>query len=296
MAGISAFRSEAARAAYCSVYDEALANSPISVSESDIETSFGRTHVLTAGDPSKPPLVALHGMSMGATSWLPLLPVLVDDHHVTMVDSIGQLNKSVATKSVASSAHVVGWLDETLRALSITEAAFVGFSMGSWIAAQYAMQYPARVERLAMLGPAGLVCKQHLGWTVHAMMTMGIRPTEARVGAFFDGMAMPASKARLRQLPWEPIARQFVVGSLSFKAAYNTVRPGLCNMQRLAEADMPVLVVVGADETLHDGPTMAALVGERLPRARVELVKNANHLVQVDQPEIVEGLLDDFLQ
>jgi pimeloyl-ACP methyl ester carboxylesterase len=157
------------------------------------------------------------------------------------------------------------------------------------------MQYPARVERLAMLGPAGLVCKQHLSWTVHAMMTMGIRRTEARVGAFFDGMAMPASKARLRQLPWEPIARQFVVGSLAFKVAYNTVRPGLCNMQRLAEADMPVLAVVGADETLHDGPTMAALVGERLPRAQVELVKNANHLVQIDQPEIVEGLLDDFL-
>ena len=67
MAGLSAFRSDEARAAYCQLYDAALATSPIPLTESDIETSFGRTHVLNAGDPSKPPLVALHGSSISST-------------------------------------------------------------------------------------------------------------------------------------------------------------------------------------------------------------------------------------
>ena len=79
MAGISAFRSDESRVAYWQLYDMALATSTIPVTESDIETSFGRTHVLQAGDPSKPPLVALHGSSISSTMWVPLLPVLTAD-------------------------------------------------------------------------------------------------------------------------------------------------------------------------------------------------------------------------
>ena len=52
MAGISAFRSDDARTAYWQLYDAALATSTIPVTESDAETSFGRTHLLHAGDPS----------------------------------------------------------------------------------------------------------------------------------------------------------------------------------------------------------------------------------------------------
>ena len=44
MAGMSAFRSDDARAAYCQLYDAVVAASTMPVTESDIETSFGRTH------------------------------------------------------------------------------------------------------------------------------------------------------------------------------------------------------------------------------------------------------------
>jgi hypothetical protein len=62
----SAFRSDEAQAEYCRLYDEAIALSPLPVEESDLPTSFGTTHVLTAGDPSKPSL-ALHALSMSST-------------------------------------------------------------------------------------------------------------------------------------------------------------------------------------------------------------------------------------
>ena len=162
MAGISAFRSDDARAAYCQLYDAAVAASTMPVTESDIETSFGRTHVLTAGDPSKPPLVAMHAGQLGSTSWLPLLPTLAAAHRVTMIDAIGQVSKSIATKPITEAAHLVAWLDETLRALGIDRAAMVGMSLGSWIATQYAVAFPDRVDRLALIGPVGLVSGLHL--------------------------------------------------------------------------------------------------------------------------------------
>jgi pimeloyl-ACP methyl ester carboxylesterase len=69
-----------------------------------------------------------------------------------------------------------------------------------------------------------------------------------------------------------------------------------CSVQRLAASEVPVLAIVGADETIHDGPMFAARLHERVPHAQVELVDGANHMIPVDQPEIVEGLLAEFLQ
>lgn len=54
MPALSAFRSDDARAAYLQLYDAVLACSAVSVTESDVETSYGRTHVLEAGDPPFP--------------------------------------------------------------------------------------------------------------------------------------------------------------------------------------------------------------------------------------------------
>lgn len=72
MAGLSGFRSDKARVAYWRLYDAALGAVPMPVTESDVETSFGRTQVLTAGDPSKLPLVAIHPLASSSTLRLPL--------------------------------------------------------------------------------------------------------------------------------------------------------------------------------------------------------------------------------
>src|SRR6185503_11432428 len=70
----------------------------------------------------KPPLVAMHGIQIASTSWLPLLPTLAAAHRVTMIDAIGQVSKSIATKPTTGAADVVAWLDETLHALGIDRA------------------------------------------------------------------------------------------------------------------------------------------------------------------------------
>ena len=124
----------------------------------------GRPTCWTAGDRTKPPLVALHGLSINSTMWLPLLQALTDTHHVRMLDRVGDLNKSRATAVVPNPSRVVDWLDQTLDALEIRRAALVGLSIGSWMSAHYAMARPNRVERVALLAPVGIVSLQHPKW------------------------------------------------------------------------------------------------------------------------------------
>lgn len=295
MAKISAFRSDDARAAYCDLYDAALADSSMLVTETDVETSFGRTHVLAAGDSSKPPLVAIHPLAVSSTFWLPLLPTFAANHSVTMIDAIGDVNKSVSRRPISRASHVVAWLDETLSALEIERAAMVAMSMGTWMATHYAMTYPDRVERLALIAPVGLVSGQRLGWMLSAYYANYLRPTETRLGTFISATATPVGRQRLRQDPWQPIIQQYVTGTVGFHKPIFSVRPTRCDLQRLASARFPVLVMVGREESLHDGPKMVDRFRRRLPHARIELVDEANHLIPVDQPQVVEKLLADFL-
>jgi pimeloyl-ACP methyl ester carboxylesterase len=157
----SGFRSVEAGAAYCRPYDEALAASAVPVEECDVETSYGVTHVLRAGDPADPPLVALHAKSFSSTMWLPLLPALVDGHYVNLIDAMGDVNKSVATQVLSSPRRVASWLEETTTALQIRRASIVAASVGTWMAVHYAMEHPERVDRLALICPAGIVSRQH---------------------------------------------------------------------------------------------------------------------------------------
>ena len=218
MAGISAFRSDEARAAYCQLYDAALATSTVPVTGSDIETSFGRTHVLNAGDPSKPPLVALHGSGISSTMWVPLLPTLAAAHSVTMIDAIGEPGKSIATKPITNITPIVEWLDETLRAVDIERSAIVAASRGTLIATHYTMTFPERVDRLALVGPVGIVSSVRLSKLVRALTTGGVRPTERRVQSLLDATVMPTNRGLLRQEPWRPIMQQFIAGDHRFQA------------------------------------------------------------------------------
>ena len=292
----SAFKSDSARMEYCKLYDQAVALSPVPVEQSDVETSFGTTHVLTAGDPSKPPLIALHALSMSATMWRPLLPTLTEFHHVRMLDVPGDINKSVARVVMSSPTRVVDWINEVLDTLAIEGSTFVASSLGTWMATQYAMARPERVEQLAFVAPAGIVSQQHPKWIVEMMFKFRLRPTVSNAEWLLDTLVMESNRPLLRTDPWRPIAQQFIVGSATFRRKLREPHPVKCNIERLAASGIPVLTVIPGDETLHDGPTMAGRFRQQLPHAQVELIEAANHLLVVDRTDVVAAQLQKFLR
>ena len=86
------------------------------------------------------------------------------------------------------------------------------------------------------------------------------------------------------------------MGTPSFRFSLLEPRPVRCNVDRLAALATPVLIVVPRDETLHDGPTMAQRLRQRLTHTQVELVDDANHIVVIDRTDLVEELLREFLR
>ena len=46
-------------------------------------------------------------MAISSTMWIPLLPALTAKHYVRMLDTVGHVNKSVATAVMSSSTQVI---------------------------------------------------------------------------------------------------------------------------------------------------------------------------------------------
>jgi pimeloyl-ACP methyl ester carboxylesterase len=122
-----------------------------------VATRFGESHVLVAGPQGAPPLVMLHGALASSAHLLGELEGLTRGFRVHAVDVIGQSVKSADAQPSVKNDDYGHWLAEVMDALSLPKAAVLGVSWGGFVSLRFAAVAPARVERLVLLVPAGVV-------------------------------------------------------------------------------------------------------------------------------------------
>ncbi len=97
-----------------------------------------------------PPLVFVHGLSGNWQNWLEQLPEFSRDHRCVAVDLPGFGESPMPAEKITISGYG-RWLDALFEVLEIEAAAVVGNSMGGFIAAETAIKFPHRVERLVLV-------------------------------------------------------------------------------------------------------------------------------------------------
>ena len=107
-----------------------------------------------------PPLVCLHGGGPGANSWSNFatnIPAFMRGYRLLLVDlpNFGKSSRLVIEGPPLS--FLARVMDEFLGALGIEKAAFVGNSYGGQVAIKTAIDFPARVESLVVIGSAPTV-------------------------------------------------------------------------------------------------------------------------------------------
>jgi pimeloyl-ACP methyl ester carboxylesterase len=292
---VASWRSQNLHREYLEAYERSLATTPVPVSSLTLDTPFGKTHVLVAGDAGRPPVVAIHGKALSATMWLQHLPALTRSHRVLLVDTVGDMNRSEPSRVVRNREDVVAWLDSVLHGLDVDGISLIGHSYGAWLATTYALACPDRVKQLGILSPAAVFANVHARWLAGAIWTHAVRPTSQGARAFISGGCAPHTLAALGTSPFGAVFEQYIAGVPGFRGSMADARPCTFDAQALGVLAMPVLIVIGRDETVCDGPRSAAIARERLPRAEVVLLDDANHLTTADQPAIIDSLLSDLL-
>jgi pimeloyl-ACP methyl ester carboxylesterase len=111
------------------------------------------TAVLEGGD--GPPVVLLHGPGGHAASWMRVIPNLVATYRVIAPDLPGQ-GASESLDGRFDAGQTVAWLDDVVDYTCATPPAVVGHALGGAIAARFASEHSAKLNRLVLVDALGL--------------------------------------------------------------------------------------------------------------------------------------------
>jgi len=115
--------------------------------------SFGRIRIAEAGKPGAETILFQHGINGHLEAYAKNLIALSKDFHVVAFDYVGH---GLSDKlELEYTPHLLAeQLAELMDALGLESAHLSGESLGGWVSALFAVQYPHRVKRL-MLNTAG---------------------------------------------------------------------------------------------------------------------------------------------
>jgi 4,5:9,10-diseco-3-hydroxy-5,9,17-trioxoandrosta-1(10),2-diene-4-oate hydrolase len=271
------------------------------------------TYVVDAPAPAPgplPPVVLLHGYGDTADCWRRVLPALQRGRRVIAIDT------PPFGRSGSPPAHMeedlVGCYDEFFPALfdelGIGSAAVVGHSMGGAMALTFALQDPARVERLVLIAPAGL--GDRAPWWWHAIAGRWINwPALLRLP---NPVARPAVKTALRSFLEDRLVHdaramgevidhfvQLHGGPRELRHLIDTGRALMSGytgtlLARSAELDAPVMMLWGREDRLAPAEHADAFA-QTVAHARVEVLENCGHYPQLELPARVTTVIREFL-
>lgn len=279
----------------------------------DVDWREHQRWVLVDGQPvntielgSGPPLVFVHGLSGSWQNWLEQLPVFAADRRVIAMDLPGFGHSPMPRQPITIDGYVrllEGLLDE-LRA---DGSAVVGNSMGGLIAAELAICSPERVERLALVSPAGVSTYRRPG---RAPTQPALRLLElaiaGRVGWVADRPGLVTGRPRMRAATLGMVARH--PGRLPAALAAEQVRgagkPGFmqaleaifaCELRpRLPQVSCQTLIVWGDHDRIipvRDADVYAEMVSH----SHKVVFADTGHVAQLERLAAFNALLRDFL-
>jgi pimeloyl-ACP methyl ester carboxylesterase len=138
-------------------YDSTFQGMPIPYESRYVETTFGATHVITAGRTDGKPIVLWHGQNANAASWAHWIPALAPAYRLYAVDVIGGMGKSAPTRPSKQGPAYGHWAAEVLAKLALDRANMIGASQGGWLIGKVATVEPDAVSSAVLMSSAGFL-------------------------------------------------------------------------------------------------------------------------------------------
>jgi len=254
-----------------------------------IETKKGtRCRVLEGG--SGMPLVFFHGAG-GLLADNPFLDQLAARYHVFAPELPGygeSTGEELLEDMLDFTLH--GW--DVVSALGLTKPHLVGHSMGGMIAAEMAAIAPGDLDRLVLVGAAGLWIEEHPIPDIFALL-----PGQLVELLFQDpvrGQALLTGGADFSDME---VFKAFYLGQQRRLAMAGKILFPIPNRRlskRLYRLSAPTLVLWGASDRLIV-PAYADRWKALIPGARTQVIDGAGHMLPYEQPDSLSRAVAGFL-
>jgi 3-oxoadipate enol-lactonase/4-carboxymuconolactone decarboxylase len=178
-----------------------------------------------------------------------------------------------------------------LDALGIARAHLVGLSLGGMTGQAFALRYPERLDRLALLATSAEMDKAAWRERIETVTTRGYEP-------FIDGIMVPRwfTPAFAEAHPDVVAgfrARMMANDAAGYAACANVIAT-LDLIPRIGAIRAPTLILVGAEDPATP-VAMSETIRGLIPHAEMVVLPGAAHIVAVEAADVVNAYLDAFL-
>lgn len=257
-----------------------------------------RTRTLRAGKGA--PVIFLHGTSGHLEAFIRNLPAHAELYDCHAIDMMGH----GYTDSPPQAYRISGYVDHLVAymdAVGIERAHFVGESLGGWVAARLAVDFPDRVGKLTLVAPGGTVANAEV---------MERIKTSTRAAVECDDIGL--TRKRLELLMFDPThnvtdelvdVRHAIYHRESFVKAIDRLlalqeienrEPDLLTVEQMNSIKAPTLIVWGMENPFGKVPE-AHRMQESIPGSQLELFEECGHWPQHEHADRFNALNLAFL-
>jgi pimeloyl-ACP methyl ester carboxylesterase len=252
--------------------------------ERTIEVQGIQTHLFEAGEATAPPLLYLHGTSLG-NLWLDYHTALSQHFHIFAPDTPG-FGLTMRPDWMRDMDDYILYFRDMLAILRLEKPSSVGHSLGGWMAAELAIWYPERIGKLVLSNAAGIRVK---GLPIADLFAMN--PLELFATIFDNpiaGMVLMPQEVTVDYL-LDQYRQRTTLASLAWNPSFDRKLE-----RRLASIDIPTLVVWGENDRLippvYGDAFHKAIVGSKLVK-----LAGTGHMPMFEQPVEWTQVIADFL-
>lgn len=291
------FKSAAKKVRYLGHYDARATSWPVASETLFVDTSWGQTFVRVSGPAGGPALVLLPGANATGLMFQPNVEAWAENHRVFAVDTIFDFGRSVYVRNLKTPADFVDWLDQLLDGLGLTgRVDLLGVSYGGWIASQYGLARPERLDHLVLVAPAATIAQFSMDFIKKGILCGIPHPY------FIEDMvawAMPDAANGTSEQQWfaQMAADNAWLGLRGFKPK-QMVHPTILTDEEWRSFEVPVLFLVGENERIWEisGEQAVARLHAVAPEIEAELFPDCGHDITVVQTERLNRRVLDFLE
>lgn len=284
---MSIYRSPTGRQALEEVYIDAVEQLEIEVDERYVETRYGETHLLLAGSTSGEPVVIFHGGNATNPMTLGWYTGLAEEYRLIAPDTIGQPGYSAETRVDPRGDGYGEWVVDLLDTFEIRTASMIGTSYGGGIILRTAAVAPERIDRTALVVPAGFGTG-----SIVSMMQVGFPAILYRFLGF-EWLLERALTLLVTQPEPDPVVRETIAASLQYVKLEREF-PG-ASADELDGFTAPVALYVAENDPFFPPGAIVSRARSRLPNlSKTVILDKEKHILSPAAREKVTASISTF--
>lgn len=271
------------------LYDEKLKHLKIDYTNIDINTDFGITRVVKAGNPNGKNIILFHGYNAGSPITLEAVKDILHLYCFYVIETPGQATKSEERIINIKDDSFALWANAILDKLEIKKANIIGISYGAFITEKIMTYTPERIKKCILVVPSGIVngnVWQSLTKLTLPLITWKITKKEKHLKAFLNAFV--------------PIEDKFLYTMLSLimkGIKLDTRIPKLLKPKDVENFKAPVYIIAAKNDIYFPGDKIAKRSKMLFSNLKeVHLLQASKHMPSKKAYDIIQQKIKEWVK